>query len=61
MAITGSNTISASSVYVEFGFEDNFGAGSTSLPLLFGKDQKATGSLIEQLRAPSPNVICSQS
>lgn len=41
--MVGSTTISASSVYVEFGYEETFGGGSTELPLLFGKDQKATG------------------
>jgi len=36
-------TISASSVYVEYGYEDSFAGGSTSLPLIFGNEQKATG------------------
>lgn len=36
-------TISASSVYVQFGYENIFGGGSTELPLLFGQEQKATG------------------
>lgn len=38
-----STTVSASSVYVEYGYEDTFGGGSTVQPLLFGKEQKATG------------------
>lgn len=36
-------TKSASSVYVEYGYEGTFGGGVASPPMLFGKEVKATG------------------
>ena len=34
---------SASSSYIEYGYESTFGGGSGSLPMLFGKEQKING------------------
>lgn len=58
-----STTVSASSVYVEFGYEGEFGGGSTSFPMLFGKEQKLTSLELNVNQQPlgqlySPEIEC---
>jgi len=58
-----STTVSASSVYVEFGYEGEFGGGSTSFPMLFGKEQKLTSLELNVNQLPlgqlySPEIEC---
>lgn len=57
-------TRSASSVYVEYAYEDSFGGGATtSYPIFFGKEVKATGLEYKNNQQPlgqlySPEIEC---
>jgi len=56
-------TRSASSAYVEYGYESTFGGGSGTLPMLFGKEQKANGLEFNPNQIPlgqlyTPEIDC---
>jgi len=53
----------ASSAYVEYGYETSFGNGGLSAPLVFGREQKATGLEFVNNQLPlgqlnSPEIEC---